>query len=399
MDQERNGKGSKKMKRGFIPKAALFALWMGIYGCSATGEDKKPNEKIAQRPVVAVEVTKAAASNVIEGVEVIGTLSPKFGADVKSEYTGIVTEVYVTEWVQVEKGTPLARLDTREGELVLKKAQTAVEIAKANLMQVEVAANRANREYERALKLKEVGLITQQNLDDARTEREAAAARISAAKAQIRAAEEDVEYAQTRLSKAIIRSPREGMVSWRNVNVGDYVGEMGAKPMFRIVDNRLLELTVTVPSGEMRAVRVGQALTFSTDAIPGKAFTGKVMFINPTVNEVDRSVKVVAEVDNRLEQLKGGLFVKGRILTGKRTGIIKIPRAALLSWDIPAKKAEIFVVHENVARRRTVRTGNLSGEQVEIASGLAAGQLVITRGGFNVKDSDKVNVTRINGET
>ena len=387
------------MKRGFIQKAALFALWMGIYGCSATGEDKKPNEKIAQRPVVAVEVTKAAASNVIEGVEVIGTLSPKFGADVKSEYTGIVTEVYVTEWVQVEKGTPLARLDTREGELVLKKAQTAVEIAKANLMQVEVAANRANREYERALKLKEVGLITQQNLDDARTEREAAAVRISAAKAQIRAAEEDVEYAQTRLSKAIIRSPREGMVSWRNVNVGDYVGEMGAKPMFRIVDNRLLELTVTVPSGEMRAVRVGQALTFSTDAIPGKAFTGKVMFINPTVNEADRSVKVVAEVDNRLEQLKGGLFVKGRILTGKRTGIIKIPRAALLSWDIPAKKAEIFVVQENVAHRRTVRTGNLSGEQVEIASGLAAGQLVITRGGFNVKDSDKVNVTRINGET
>ena len=387
------------MKKGFIPKAALFALWMGIYGCSATGEDKKPNEKIAQRPVVAVEVTKAAASNVIEGVEVIGTLSPKFGADVKSEYTGIVTEVYVTEWVQVEKGTPLARLDTREGELVLKKAQTAVEIAKANLMQVEVAANRANREYERALKLKEVGLITQQNLDDARTEREAAAVRISAAKAQIRAAEEDVEYAQTRLSKAIIRSPREGMVSWRNVNVGDYVGEMGAKPMFRIVDNRLLELTVTVPSGEMRVARVGQALTFSTDAIPGKAFTGKVMFINPTVNEADRSVKVVAEVDNRLGQLKGGLFVNGRILTGKRTGIIKIPRAALLSWDIPAKKAEIFVVQENVAHRRTVRTGNLSGEQVEIASGLAAGQLVITRGGFNVKDSDKVNVTRINGET
>jgi len=193
------------MKKGFILKAALFALWMGIHGCSATGEDKKPNEKVGQRPPVAVEVTKVTAANITDGIEVIGTLSSKFGAEVKSEYTGIVAEVYVTEWVQVEKGTPLARLDTREGELVLKKAQTAVEIAKANLMQVEVAANRANREYERALKLKEVGLITQQNLDDARTEREAAAVRISAAKAQIQAAEEDVEHAQTRLSKAIIR--------------------------------------------------------------------------------------------------------------------------------------------------------------------------------------------------
>jgi len=386
------------MKKGFILKVALFALWVGIYGCSATGEDKKPNEKVGQRPPVAVEVTKVTAVNITDGIEVIGTLSSKFGADVKSEYTGIVAEVYVTEWVQVEKGTPLARLDTREGELVLKKAQTAVEIAKANLMQVEVAANRANREYERALKLKEVGLITQQNLDDARTEREAAAVRISAAKAQIQAAEEDVEHAQTRLSKAIIRSPRKGVISWRNVNVGDYVGEMGAKPMFRIVDNRVLELTVTVPSGEMGAVRMGQALTFSTDAIPGKTFTGKVMFINPTVNESDRSVRVVAEVENTPEQLKGGLFVKGQILTGKRTGVIKIPRIALLTWDVAATKAEIFVVNENVAHRRTVRTGNISGDQVEIISGLASGQQVITRGGFNVKDGDKVNVTRVNGE-
>jgi RND family efflux transporter MFP subunit len=386
------------MKKGFILKVALFALWVGIYGCSATGEDKKPNEKVGQRPPVAVEVTKVTAANITDGIEVIGTLSSKFGAEVKSEYTGIVAEVYVTEWVQVEKGTPLARLDTREGELVLKKAQTAVEIAKANLMQVEVAANRANREYERALKLKEVGLITQQNLDDARTEREAAAVRISAAKAQIQAAEEDVEHAQTRLSKAIIRSPRKGVISWRNVNAGDYVGEMGAKPMFRIVDNRVLELTVTVPSGEMGAVRMGQALTFSTDAIPGKTFTGKVMFINPTVNEADRSVRVVAEVENTPEQLKGGLFVKGQILTGKRTGVIKIPRIALLTWDVAATKAEIFVVNENVAHRRTVRTGNISGDQVEIISGLASGQQVITRGGFNVKDGDKVNVTRVNGE-
>lgn len=386
------------MKKGFILKVALFALWVGIYGCSATGEDKKPNEKVGQRPPVAVEVTKVTAANITDGIEVIGTLSSKFGADVKSEYTGIVAEVYVTEWVQVEKGTPLARLDTREGELVLKKAQTAVEIAKANLMQVEVAANRANREYERALKLKEVGLITQQNLDDARTEREAAAVRISAAKAQIQAAEEDVEHAQTRLSKAIIRSPRKGVISWRNVNVGDYVGEMGAKPMFRIVDNRVLELTVTVPSGAMGAVRMGQALTFSTDAIPGKTFAGKVMFINPTVNESDRSVRVVAEVENTPEQLKGGLFVKGQILTGKRTGVIKIPRIALLTWDVAATKAEIFVVNENVAHRRTVRTGNISGDQVEIISGLASGQQVITRGGFNVKDGDKVNVTRVNGE-
>jgi len=386
------------MKRGWVWGAALIVLWAGISGCSSPGEDKKQTEKVAGHAPVAVEVTKVTASSITEGIEVVGTLSAKFGADIKSEYTGIVTEVYVTEWVRVAKGNPLAKLDTREADLILQKARTAVEIAKANLLQAEVGANRANREYDRLLKLKEAGLVTQQSLDEGLTEKDAAAARVAAAKVQIKAAEDEVLYTQTRLSKAIIRSPMDGIVSLRNVNVGDYVGEMGAKPMFRIVDNRVLDLTVTVPSGEMGAVHLGQPLTFSTDALPGKTFTGRVMFINPAVNEVDRSVKVVAEVDNTSDQLKGGLFVKGRILTGKREGVIKIPRMALLTWDVAGQKAEVYAVNGDTARRQTVRTGNISGDQVEIISGLSPGQLVISRGGFNVKDGDRVNVTRVNGE-
>jgi len=375
-------------------------IWLGMVagGCSTQAEEKKQASKVTERSPVAVEVTKVAASSITGAIEVTGSLSYKFGADVKSEYTGIVTDVYVNEWVRVKKAEPLAKLDTREAEVVLQKAKAAVEVAKASILQAEVAQNRANREFERAQKLKETGLITQQNFDDARTETEAAKARIEAAKAQLKVAEEDVLYAQTRLSKSMIRSPIDGMVSFRNVNVGDFVGEMGAKPMFRIVDTRILELTVTAPSSEMGAVRIGQPLHFSTDAFPGKNFVGKVMFINPVVNEADRSIKVVAEVENREDQLKGGLFVQGRIVTGKRTGVLKIPRAALLSWDVAGKKGEVFLVNQEVAKRRSVQTGTILGDQVEITSGLAAGDLVITRGGFNVKEEDKVNVTRINGE-
>ena len=386
------------MNRGCLIRFTLIGFWIITLGCSSTtGEDPKKIEKVG-KPPVAVEVFKVAASTVSEGIDVVGSLSAKFGTDMKSEYTGIVAEVYVTEWVRVAKGTPLARLDAREADLVLSKAQMAVDVAKANILQAEGAANRANREYERLLKLKEAGLVTQQALDDGLTEKEAAAARIATATAQIKAAEEEVRYTQTRLSKGIIRSPMDGVVSLRNVNVGDFVGEMGAKPMFRIVDNSILDLTVNVPSGEMGSVHVGQPLTFSTDALPGKTFSGKVKFINPAVNEADRSVKVVAEVQNVDEQLKGGLFAKGRIMTGTRAGVLKVPQTALLTWDVPAKKAEVFVVDGDTARRQTVRTGNIAGDRVEIPSGLTPGQQVITRGGFNVKDGNKVNVTRINGE-
>jgi multidrug efflux pump subunit AcrA (membrane-fusion protein) len=143
-------------------------------------------------------------------------------------------------------------------------------------------------------------------------------------------------------------------------------------------------------------VRVGLPLTFSTDAIPGETFTGKVMFINPVVNESDRSVKVTAEVKNVSEQLKGGLYVKGRIVTGKRTGVLRVPRGALLSWDVAGKKGDLFVVKGEIANRRTVQTGAVMGDFVEIIFGLATDEQVVVRGGFNLKEGDRVNVTQMN---
>ncbi len=376
----------------------LLAAWVALTGCSKSGGDPQADEASAGKPPLAVEVTKVSVADVTEGVDVVGSLAAKFGTDVKSEYAGVVTDVYVNEWVSVKKGTPLARIDTREMEILSQKAKAAVEMSRANLLQAEVSRKRANREYERLLKLKEYGLVTQQNLDEGQTETEASAARIEAAKAQLRAAEEDFQHTQTRLSKTTIRAQTDGIISFRGVNVGDLVGETGSpKIMFRIIDPRVLELTVTVPSTEMGAVSVGQSLTFSTDALPGRTFSGKVMFINPIVNEADRSVRVVAEVDNHSEQLKAGLYVKGRILTGNRTGILRIPRAGLLSWDVMEKRGDVFVAEGESVKRRTVRTGSVLGDFVEVTSGLSLGEKIVTRGGFNLKDGDRVSILPAGG--
>lgn len=377
--------------------AILLLLWAGFAGCTAQGKDKAEAGRAAGRPPVAVEASRAAAGDIVEGIDVVGTLAPRYDAEVKSEYGGRVSDVYVTEWVRVRKGQPLAKVDTREGEVLLKRAQASVELARASALEAEAAARRADREYERAVKLKEAGLVTQQALDDAASQKEAAGARTGAARAQVAAAGEDVRQAETRISKSVIRAPFDGVVAARLVNVGEVVGEM-QKVVFRVVDNRLLDLTVTVPSADMAAVRAGQALTFATDALPGKTFTGTLKFVNPAVSESDRSVKVIAEVRNVPEVLKGGLFVKGRIATARRRQVLQVPRASLLSWDAGAMTGELLVADNNVARRRTVRTGGASGDRVEIVSGLAAGDLVITRGAFNVKDGDGINVTRVDGD-
>lgn len=386
------------MIRTALWMVSLLVFGLAQPGCSGQGTvDGRPGGKDGGKPPVAVEVSRAAASDLTDGIDVTGTLVARFQSEVKSEVGGSVAEVYVTEWVRVKKGAPLARVDTSEVEAQKKRAEASVEMAKAGLLEAQAAANRADRELERAQKLKEAGLVTQQNLDDARTQREAAAARVAAARAQIRAAEEDVRHAEARISKAVIRAPFDGVIAERSVSPGEVVGEM-QKVVFRIVDNRLLDLTVSVPSGGSGAVRVGQPITFSADAVPGKTFTGKVKFINPAVSEADRSARVVAEVRNVSEELKTGQFVKGRIVTGKRRAVLQVPRSALLSWDVAAGKGDLIVVDNTLARRRTVGTGSVSGDLVEIASGLSNGETVVTRGGFNVKDGDGVNVVRVNGD-
>jgi RND family efflux transporter MFP subunit len=376
---------------------SLLVVIAGVLlcGCSRT---KDPAKSVVGKQAVPVEVAKVTPAELTDGVEVVGSLAAKFQADVKAEFAGIVTDIYANEWVRVQKGTPLARLDTRELDIMLKRVEAAVEAAKASVMQAEVARNRAERECSRISKLKEAGLVTQQNLDDSLTEKDASAARLAAASAQLRAAEQEFSQTQTHLSKGLIRSPMNGVISQRNVNVGDLVGDVaGNKILFHIVDNRTLDLTVTAPSSEMAVIRVGQPLDFSTDAIPGKTFAGRVTFINPAVSEADRSVKIIADVRNDSEELKAGLFVKGKIITGTRHGVLQVPRTSLLSWDVVKKQADVFVVNADKVQRKTIRTGSVSTDLVEAASGLEAGESVVTRGGFNLKDGEAVKVVQGSG--
>ena len=379
----------------WLSGAALLAL-LAAAGCSADGDAGRPKDARAGKPPVPVETAQAVLGDVEEGIDVVGTLSPKFQAEIKSEYGGIVSKIHVSDWARVRKGDPLLSVDTREGEVVLQKAQAALEMARAGLLEAEAAGSRADREFDRALRLLDAGLVTRQGMDDARTQREAAAARIAAARAQVTAAQEDVAQIRTRLGKAVIRAPFDGIVSERLVNVGDLVGEM-QKIVFRVVDNRMLELTAAVPSLEMSRLRTGLSLRFSTDAFPGREFQGKVTWINPSVSPGDRSVRVIAEVPNVPEVLKGGLFVKGRIVTGGRKGIVLVPREALQSWDASARKGEVYVVDNNAARRRDVTTGGTREDSVEVVSGLRAGEAVVTRGAFNVKDGDALKVAGMRG--
>lgn len=380
-----------------IPMASAILL---LSACTPTEAGKPAGKEpaveaapVVAKPAVAVDVLTASTTSLVSGIDVVGSLAPKYQAEVKSEYTGIVSEVFVTEWVHVKKGQPLARLDTREAGLMVQKAQAAVETAKAMVLQAKVATTRAQREFDRFTKMRGAGLVTQQNLDDAGSARDAALAQEQAARAQLSAAEEDLRHAGTRQEKALITAPMSGVVAMRGVNVGDLAGEMGSpRLMFLIVNTDLLDLVVTVPSAFMAALKTGQPLEFTTEAWPGETFTGTVRHINPLVEGADRSLKVQAEVRNQDQRLRGGLFIRGRIITGRRENVLQVPASVLTGWDVAGGRATIFLASNGQARRQAVATGTRNGDLVEITSGLTGGEQVISRGMFNLKDGDPIRI-------
>lgn len=386
MNGDRNGNRRVSGRLAWLAPALAAAAIAA--GCTASSE--APDQG---KPPVAVDVVPARAAAQSDTIAVVGSLAPKFEASVRSEYAGIVEEVHVAQWVRVRKGQPLATLDTREGRVLLQRAKAGLDAARAALAQADVQARRAEREAERSTELKAAGLATQQQLDDSFSARDAARAQVDAARGQVALAQEEVRYAETRLEKATIRAPLDGVVALRAANRGDLVGEPGSQePMFKVVDNGVLDLTVNVPAAALARLQPGQPLAFTTEAYGDRRFSGTVMFINPTVDSASRTVKVVAEVPNPADELRGGMFVRGEILLGRRENVLVAPREALLEWDVDRGTGAVFVVNGDVAHRRAVQTGQTAGDDVEIASGLEPGELVVARGAFNLRDGDKVFV-------
>ena len=97
--------------------------------------------------------------------------------------------------------------------------------------------------------------------------------------------------------------------------------------------------------------------------------------------------------------LRGGLFVRGRIVTSARRAVLHVAREALLNWNVGQQTADVFVVRDGHALKRAVRVGTAGESNAEITAGLAAGDAVVTRGGFALREGDTVTVAAAGGKS
>lgn len=360
----------------------MFTVYCLLFfsGCKKK-EVKAPPEKM-----INIQAQAAEKRSLRPSIETVGTLNPYEEVIVSAEVDGILRDVKVDEGTAVTKGGIIAIVDDTDYSLEVKRAESTLRQAEANLANTRL-------EYQRKETLYKEELITKQQYDDVST-------RLSLAESDVDRAKASLALANQRLSKTKIVSPLSGVVKERKVERGNYVRNGTA--LFVIIKINPLKLNFTVTEKDVGRLKIGQDVHFKVDALPDKEFNGKLSIIYPSLEEKTRTLQVEAQSQNPKGILKPGLFAHIILYTGEAKDTVIVPVTALL---YEADKIRVFVVEGERAKERSVKIGQKYklqsavgspqsevGEFTEITEGVKGGELVVIVGQQNLFENAKVNI-------
>jgi HlyD family secretion protein len=322
----------------------LFSGWIG---------QKGSNQKFRT-----VKVERGEISSIVTAT---GTINPVVTVLVGSQVSGTIKALYADFNSRVKEGEVIAQIDPAifEAQVEQAKANVATALAnlsnaqanlqniQANLVKAEVAVSDAKRTLDRNIQLMKMNAIaqasldtTQANYDSAVAQREATKAQLEVAKSQIESAKAQVDHskaalklAETNLRYTTIRSPVNGTVISRNVDVGQTVAaSLQAPTLFTIAkDLTQMQVDTNFSEADIGRIEKEQEATFNVDAYPERTFRGRVSEIRNAPLTVQNVVTydVVIQVNNKDLKLKPGMTANVSIVVAHREGVLKIPNAAL----------------------------------------------------------------------
>ncbi len=380
------------MTRWWFAVVVLFAA----QACSsASGQGNRTGRQV---PAILVESAGVTRMSVQRSVDLAGTLISPDQAKVSSEVAGVVREVLVQLGQHVERGQVLVRLDPRELELALERAQSALKQTEAQLgirdesgvplPDNELAAIRtaiANRDdahaqNERAEELGRRGLIANVDLEATRTKVKVADAAyqsavetVSALKASLQDRRAAYLLAQKKLSDATIKAPVPGSVSERLVQPGEFIKE--DTPVITLVQMDPLKLTTGIQERYAGEIHPDMSVQFGVESFPGEIFHGRIASISPAVDQQTRTFVVEAELPNPDYRLRPGFFAKGVILTRIDDSVLAVPDKAVSTL---AGVSTAYIIDSGKIRPQQVSLGVRQKGLVEITEGLTGSERVAT---------------------
>lgn len=325
--------------------------------------------------------------DITQTVSANGTLNPVTVVQVGSQVSGTVQNLFVDFNSRVQQGQVLAQLDP-----TLFKAQVAQDTASLHGAQATLALARLSEQ--RAQKLHATRYLSQADLDQA-------VANVRTARAQVEAATAQLQRDRTNLAYTVIRSPVDGVVINRAVDVGQTVAASFQTPtLFSIGQNlRNMQIDVTVDEADVGQIRPGQTVNFSVDAFPERHFVGRVtqVRLNASVQQNVVTYDVVVSVDNPDGRLLPGMTAYANIVVLTRRHVLLAPNAALrvriagLQAPGATSGSVLYVLEDGKLHSVPVKTGASDGQHTEIVAGAdKAGERVVT--GFATATAKRRNL-------
>lgn len=310
-----------------------------------------PQPPGADQPVP-VKMMQVQTAPVTDTVTAAGTLSPHESVVLRPEIDGRIVSLSFKEGQMVKKGATIVKLDDAEPRAALAAAEADFKLAESRFRRSEELAGK--------------GFISRQALDEAR-------ANLDIVRARMR-------EVRVTLDRTLIRAPFTALAGLRKVSPGAYVKKGDDIVGLAAIDQ--LNLDVRVPEVYLPLVKIGQPVTLTVDALPGQRFAGKVYAMEPVVDLATRGALVRARIPNPGARLKPGMFARVSADLGSRPNAVVVPEQAILP---KGGKSFVYKVVEGKAMLTPVEPGRRSAGQVEVVSGISAGDTIVVDGLLKLK--------------
>lgn len=331
---------------------------------------------------VAVEITPIHRGTIRDIGNFTGTLTPKSQYIIAPKVSGRLEQLMVDIGDRVKRGQLIALLDSEEYSQQVIQAEADLQVAQANLQETKSSLDTAKREYERVQELHSRGISSDSELDSAKGMFITQDSKHKVAQAQVAHKQAALKAARVRLSYTKIRASWDDGSSYRVV--GERFIDEGAMltpnaPILSILEINPLIAVIHITDKDYFRVKVGQAASITTDALPGEKVPGTIARIAPLLKETSREARLEIEISNDKEVLKPGMFINAQIEFLSRSDTTIVPLGSVVNRD---NQKGIFLadIQSGKAKFVPVKVGITSSESAEILDPPSLTGFVVTLG-------------------
>jgi RND family efflux transporter MFP subunit len=390
-----------RMRKKIATGAAL--VLSGTLLAAGCGTERNARTGTAES-VQGLHLETAKLQTVPEMLEAPGTVVSAATAEIAARTTGTVLRVEAKEGDSVKQGQMLAQIDEKElaarrnaAQAGMQQATAGVAEATRGLSMAQAQAGIAKKTYDRYTYLQQQKSVSAQEFDEVSAKNVAAGAALEQAKARLQQAEaaeaqseSEAHAAEEIAGYARIRAPFDGKVVRRLVEPGTVV--MPGMQLFVLEKTGTYQLDATLPaealaaSGEAGAVKRGATAEVRLDALPGKAFSGRVAEMEAGADAATHTVNARIDLP-RDAAIQSGMFGRAMFRRGEKKAIVVEPGAVVERGQLRG----MFVVDRNgLAQWRVVTAGQTEGGKTEILSGLGEGERYVADPGQRELDGKRI---------